>query len=432
MVDYYVGGGSAWSSGDDPTVWFNLDIDGHDSSLHASYNTGDIDATDPFILMANTGTLVTPSPVLFIGLSGSYHIKIDEAGISGFDGIDWFNLMDGDGGGGPGTPHTVINDTPTDEEVLTGASSNWAYDHLQLPNIHHRVTAINDTPTDEETLTGVSSNWAYDHLQLPNIHHIPTAAGDLSHNGLNGLNDGDEYEHITLTQKNLLHGIYTLEPHDNTKHSPNYEEANGNIQSHVSNPSGIPSSHHAKYTNSDAITAVEGEADLTLGAQVSIDGMGWFEAGNNPGGSAELMYGGYFYAARIYNAVYNDYADFWKHAPGVEEIPGYCYSFTKKGLIISNKRADKACVGICSDTYGFATGPQRKGIPISVAGFVLAYIDKEYKTGTRLVNNKHGILTKAKIRDIIMGKQIAIYLNKETKMQTKGIFVKGRFWVKVL
>lgn len=78
---------------------------------------------------------------------------------------------------------TAINDTPTDTETTTGVSSNWAYDHLQLPNIHHIVTAINDTPTDTETTTGVSSNWAYDHLQEYNstsgaIADYPTTSGD--------------------------------------------------------------------------------------------------------------------------------------------------------------------------------------------------------------------------------------------------------------
>lgn len=42
------------------------------------------------------------------------------------------------------------------------------------------------------------------------------------HNLLNGLNDGDDYEHITQAQKDLLHTIYSLEEHDNTKHNPDY------------------------------------------------------------------------------------------------------------------------------------------------------------------------------------------------------------------
>ena len=49
-------------------------------------------------------------------------------------------------------------------------------------------------------------------------------AGALVHNELNGLNDGDVYEHISQAQKDLLHAIYTLEVHNNTKHNPNYAD----------------------------------------------------------------------------------------------------------------------------------------------------------------------------------------------------------------
>jgi len=44
----------------------------------------------------------------------------------------------------------------------------------------------------------------------------------VQHNDLSGLNDGDVYEHITQTQKDDLHAIYTLEVHDNDEHDPNY------------------------------------------------------------------------------------------------------------------------------------------------------------------------------------------------------------------
>jgi hypothetical protein len=71
--------------------------------------------------------------------------------------------------------------------------------HSGLANIHHIVTAINDTPTDTETTTGASSNWAYDHTQNPT-----------------------DVNHITDSQLGALHSIYTLEVHDNTEHNPNY------------------------------------------------------------------------------------------------------------------------------------------------------------------------------------------------------------------
>ena len=43
------------------------------------------------------------------------------------------------------------------------------------------------------------------------------------HNLLNGLNDGDDYEHITQAQKDLLHSIYSLENHASSFHTDSYE-----------------------------------------------------------------------------------------------------------------------------------------------------------------------------------------------------------------
>ena len=93
------------------------------------------------------------------------------------------------------------------------------------------------------------------------------------HNSLNGLNDGDDYEHITQTQVNALHDIYTLEVHDNTEHDPDYEEANANIQSHVGSPP--VDSHHAKYTDGEvqalSINNLSEDASPQLGGDLDLN-----------------------------------------------------------------------------------------------------------------------------------------------------------------
>ena len=171
--------------------------------------------------------------------------------------------------------------------------------------------------------------------------------------------------------------------------------------------------------------------DLQMGSNDITFTAGSFEYSETiPTGTTNMSWNGYFYATRVYNAVYNDYADYWRAKPGVYKKPGYCYSLNKKGLIITNKRADKACMGICSDTYGFATGQQYRSIPISIGGFLLAHVNKEYKTGTLLVPNKNGILTKARFYE--KRRVVAKYMFKETKIKTRGIKVNGRSWVKVL
>jgi hypothetical protein len=143
-----------------------------------------------------------------------------------------------------------------------------------------------------------------------------------------------------------------------------------------------------------------------------------------------IGYDGHVYATRVFNAVWNDYADFWRAEPGVKKQPGICYSFNLEGLIITNKRADKACMGICSDTYGHAVGNQHNAIPLSIGGFLLAHVNKKYAPGTLLVPNKNGILTKARFYE--KRKAVAKYLYKEKKMKTKGVWVKNRHWVKII
>lgn len=164
---------------------------------------------------------------------------------------------------------------------------------------------------------------------------------------------------------------------------------------------------------------------------------GSFEYGQaTPSGTSIMGWNGYFYATRVYNAVYNDIADFWKKASETLLISGICYSFTKKGLIITKKRADPTCVGICSDTFGFGLGVRKNGIPISIGGFVLAHVDKNYKMGTLLVPNKNGMLTKAKPKEIRKGLAKAQFLMKEVKTYLRrkeiNIEVKNRFWVKII
>lgn len=181
------------------------------------------------------------------------------------------------------------------------------------------------------------------------------------------------------------------------------------------------------YTNERIVT----NCNLKISGTDKVDGA-LYAGSTNPTNTTRLNYDGYFYATRVYNAVYNDYADYWKAEVGVPKKPGYCYSLNKTGLRITDKRADKACMGICSDTYGHAVGSKQRAIPISVGGFILAHVDKEYDTGDLLVPNAKGILTLATKNEIIMQKCVAKYMYKETKIKTRGVNVNDRHWVKVV
>ena len=160
----------------------------------------------------------------------------------------------------------------------------------------------------------------------------------------------------------------------------------------------------------------------------------------DPTATTRLNYDGYLFASKIYNSVYNDYADFWGVLPeGEEPMPGKVYvSQGNRGITRAFKRADKSALGVCSDTFGFATGESVGEVPLSVAGFVLAYVDKVYKRGALLVNNKHGDLVKARIWE--RHKAIAKFVSTETRKSivlSDGeekllLKVNGRSWVKAL
>jgi len=154
---------------------------------------------------------------------------------------------------------------------------------------------------------------------------------------------------------------------------------------------------------------------------------------SSPTGTAILGYNGYLYATRIYNAVYNDIAD-WQDLND-ELMYGKCYIDTKKGARIATIRCQKGLMGIASDTYGQSCGidTDKIQVPVSIAGWVLAYVDKEYEPGTPLTNDANGNLTEMRMDEKTMYPErlVATYKKPEDKEYWNNIVVNGRHWVKV-
>lgn len=145
-----------------------------------------------------------------------------------------------------------------------------------------------------------------------------------------------------------------------------------------------------------------------------------------------------FIAEKIWTSVWNDLADFQKLAFGEISNPGKCYYDTKEGAKICNIRCQKSVIGICTDTFGLSVGTGIKnGIAIAISGWTLAYVDKEYESGTPLTNDENGNLTEMTIDEIHNNPErlVAIYKKKEENgiwgPQGKEILVNGRHWVKV-
>lgn len=145
---------------------------------------------------------------------------------------------------------------------------------------------------------------------------------------------------------------------------------------------------------------------------------------------------GELYAAKVRNAVWNDLVDCIEVPEGTELEYGYCYALTPTSCEKTSKRAQKdAILAIHSNTAGFIMGEKasKPAIEMALAGFVLAYVDKIYKTGTPLTCTKNGYLTKMNWferlfkRDALVG----YFYKEETEIQWHTIDVSNRHWVKI-
>ena len=156
--------------------------------------------------------------------------------------------------------------------------------------------------------------------------------------------------------------------------------------------------------------------------------------------SGGLGVGGHIYAGAVHNAVWNDLADCIPVDDECKVEPGYCYCFDGEKYYKSSKYLDEGIIGIDSDTYGMNMGhkPGLNQMDVAVAGFVLAYVDKEYKPGTPLTCAENGYLTEIKKEDKIEYPEriVATYWKNEPAEEwgsdSKKVKVNGRKWVKIV
>ncbi|MFW6046585.1 MAG: hypothetical protein ACOCP4_02200, partial [Candidatus Woesearchaeota archaeon] len=122
---------------------------------------------------------------------------------------------------------------------------------------------------------------------------------------------------------------------------------------------------------------------------------------------------GYFYATRVYNAVYNDLAEFMPKAEDAEA--GDVVIMTENGLAPSKERLDGAVVGVYSDSYGYALGAedQENKIPVAISGRVWVKIAEPCKIGDLLVSGKRGRASIRRSGDNVLGKVIGKVLKNK-------------------
>ena len=163
----------------------------------------------------------------------------------------------------------------------------------------------------------------------------------------------------------------------------------------------------------------DSNAELTAGAVIIMGGL---SVAKN------------IYAAAVHNAVWNDLVDCMEVPENTSLEFGYCYSW-EGDSVIKSSHSSKNCIGIHSNTAGFAMGEKKtKTIRAAVAGFVLAYTDKLYPEGTPLTWGDDGVLTKCgPLKRILHPERvIATFYREEKEEKWHNLPVLGRHWVKIV
>ena len=145
-------------------------------------------------------------------------------------------------------------------------------------------------------------------------------------------------------------------------------------------------------------------------------------------------------ATKVYNAVWNDYAEYRELKDNFNEIPYGKVAFENGDdtLSISTERL-QPCAYIISDTFGTAMGDQNeKSVPIGVAGRVLAYTNENrnaYKPGDAVCSGPNGTVSKMTQEEKINHPECVIgYVSAIPSYEEWGtgkVKVDNRIWIRI-
>ena len=146
---------------------------------------------------------------------------------------------------------------------------------------------------------------------------------------------------------------------------------------------------------------------------------------------------GDIYANKVYGAVWNDFAEYRTYKdskPNPGQVVVECGDDTVK---LCDNRLSKGAM-ITSDTAGIVIGQKTNGIPVAVAGRVLAYTDKprdNFKVGDTVCSGKDGTISKMHwwekllFPDRILG--VVSCIPNYGVWGTGDIEVNNRIWIRI-
>lgn len=154
----------------------------------------------------------------------------------------------------------------------------------------------------------------------------------------------------------------------------------GAISANVTLTVGTPSSCSTDTSNSVTATSHTHTITGVIKYTATKEAGTLYSGTTAPTNSDRLNYDGYFYATRVYNAVYNDYAECFKAAE-YENIPKNRIVELKNNKVYIASPESNAVIGVVSDSYGYMLyGSEEEiksglKIPVGMAGTL--FVDSE-------------------------------------------------------
>ena len=155
-----------------------------------------------------------------------------------------------------------------------------------------------------------------------------------------------------------------------------------------------------------------------------------------PARSDRLNLNGYFYATKVFNAVFNDYAEY---RTTIDLTPGHVVIDQDNGSLACSTARLQPGAQVISDTYGTCMGQTFEATtPIAVAGRVLVYpyqARENYHAGMAVCSAPGGtvdIMTREEIKeypDCIVG--IVSEIPQYETWGSDNVKVDGRIWIKI-
>lgn len=155
------------------------------------------------------------------------------------------------------------------------------------------------------------------------------------------------------------------------------------------------------YSKEEIDTLLGGGLDVTVWYDTKTDGE-FYKADAAPDSTTVGKYDGYFYATRVYNAVWNDYAELFEK---VEEIEIGHIAYVQDDGRVGATGKPSCAVGVVSDQWGYLVGGNGDHDPddhvaIGLAGRVPIEIIEEIEVGDMIAATSDGRGRKASAEDI--------------------------------